>query len=90
MSAPPEYRMRKRTIAPGWCELTCVVARADSPDYDVIGDVAREHFAMFALASAAGIARAMRLHQTEALIGDVGALVRSAFELERTRRGSGT
>lgn len=81
-----EYRMRKRTLAPGWCEVTIVVKRDDTPDCDVVGDVAKERFAMFVLAAASDIAARMGLTQVEALMGDMGAHVLLTFEAERLAR----
>lgn len=51
-----EYRITKRTLGPGWPEITIVMRRPDTPDYSVSGDVARERIAHTFLSGAAGIA----------------------------------
>lgn len=55
MTEPLEPLFRKRTLAPGWCEITIVMQRPQTPDYEYRGALARNRLAHFMLSTASGI-----------------------------------
>lgn len=55
-----DFRITKKTLAPGWAEITIVTRRGynDSPDFELTGEPARLKIAKLILSMAAGFGTA--------------------------------